>query len=176
MRSLIVFIALISAISTAVVRSEEPAPGKQVEQELKPSNDKAIPYLLYLPKEYASKEGKWPLMIFLHGRGESRGPLSVVKVWGPPRIVDRGQHLPYVIVSPQCPNEESWAQPHQQQQLKSLLDHILKQYKIDADRIYLTGLSMGVVLARGDGRPISLIDLLRWRRSAEAGMQRMPRS
>jgi predicted peptidase len=47
-------------------------------------------------------------------------------------------------VSPQCPpNPESWPQPAQQKLLLALLDHISNSCKIDPDRVYLTGLSMG---------------------------------
>ena len=121
----------------------EPAPGKQVEHSLRISDDFSIPYLIHLPKEYAEKEGGWPLMLFLHGRGESHGPLSLVKKWGPPRLVERGDDLPYVIVSPQCPGNESWGQPKQQAGLIQLLDHIAQTHRIDTNRVYLTGLSMG---------------------------------
>lgn len=143
MRTTIILLGIISVISTIPVRSEEPAAGKQVEQELKVGKDKAVPYLLYLPKDYDTKPGKWPLMLFLHGRGESSGPLSLVKAWGPPRLVERGESLPYVVVSPQCPAAESWGQPGQQAALLQLLDHVAKNYKVDEDRVYLTGLSMG---------------------------------
>ena len=48
------------------------------------------------------------------------------------------------MVSPQCPRSpESWPLPSQQALLVALLDHIVKTYKVDEDRIYLTGLSMG---------------------------------
>src|SRR5262245_59745660 len=114
-------IALIFAsfILVAAVRAESPAPGKQVEQVLK-VGDKSISYLLYLPKEY-KRESPSPFMLFLHGRGESSGPLSLVKKWGPPRLVDRGENFPYIIVSPQCPIKESWAQPGQQELLLKLI-------------------------------------------------------
>jgi len=129
-------------MSTLHVRAEEPAPGKQVEQTLKFDNDKTVSFLLYLPKNYDAKE-KWPVLLFLHGRGESRGPLSAVKKWGPPRLIERGESFPCLVVSPQCPEAESWGQPGQQKILVALLDHISKQCKADEDRIYLTGLSMG---------------------------------
>src|SRR4030095_11913449 len=101
-----------------------------------------VPYLLYLPDQYASSN-KWPVMLFLHGRGESQGPLSVVKKWGPPRRVESGYPLPCILVSPQCPENDSWPRPSQQKLLLALLDHIQKSCKVDPDRIYLTGLSMG---------------------------------
>jgi len=142
MRAIIIPLVL-SAFTMSIVRAEDPAPGKQVEQELKTTEGKSVRYLLYLPKAYDSKQ-KWPLLLFLHGRGESDGPLSIVKKWGPPRLIDRGENPPYVVVSPQCPpNPESWPQPAQQKLLLALLDHISNSCKIDPDRVYLTGLSMG---------------------------------
>src|SRR5678815_5535529 len=67
--------------TTSLLPAEEPQAGKQVEQELKVT-DKAIPYLLYLPKEYGAGDRKWPIMLFLHGSGERNGPLNTVKKWG----------------------------------------------------------------------------------------------
>lgn len=125
------------------VAADDPAPGKQVEQKLDLSSGTSIPYLLYLPADYETTSEKWPLMLFLHGRGESYGPLSLVKKWGPPRMVERGDDLPYIIVSPQCPGNESWSQEKQQSGLVGLLDHISKTYRVDSERVYLTGLSMG---------------------------------
>ena len=117
-------------------------PGRQVECEFKGANGKTMPYLLYLPENYKSQE-KWPLVLFLHGRGESDGPLSVVKKWGPPRLAERGEKLPFILASPQCPKQESWPQPTQQELLVSLLAELRQEYKVDTTRIYLTGLSMG---------------------------------
>ena len=143
MRILLIPLAIMSVVPTSPVLGVDPAAGKQVEQTLKLDQDKSVAYLLYLPNEYDSKEGKWPLLLFLHGRGESRGPLSAVKKWGPPRLIERGESFPYVVVSPQCPEAESWDQSRQEELLLELLDHLAKQFKIDPDRIYLTGLSMG---------------------------------
>src|SRR6266567_5677642 len=124
MRILLILLTIMSVIPTSPVLGVDPAAGKQVEQTLKLDQDKSVAYLLYLPNEYESKEGKWPLLLFLHGRGESRGPLSTVKKWGPPRLIERGESFPYVVVSPQCPEDESWGQPGQQKILAALLDHI----------------------------------------------------
>jgi predicted peptidase len=143
MRSLIVT-ALIGVCFLSPVFGEEPAPGKQVEQTLKVGDDKSIPYLLYLPTNYNAQPGKWPLMLFLHGRGESDGPLSTVKKWGPPRFIAYGVNFPFVVASPQCPpSPESWNKSNQQALLVALLDHLCQSLKVDDDRIYLTGLSMG---------------------------------
>lgn len=141
MRITLITLSLLTALSLLPSNADDPSPGKQVEQKLTLDN-KAIPYLIHLPKDYASSN-KWPLMLFLHGRGESFGPLSIVKKWGPPKMAERGDSLPFVLVSPQCPTNSSWGHPSQQELLLGLLDHIEKTYKIDRDRVYLTGLSMG---------------------------------
>jgi predicted peptidase len=122
---------------------EEPAPGKQVEQSLATSDGGSIPYLLYLPKDYSATGAKVPFMLFLHGRGESDGPLSVVAKWGPPRRLAAGEQMKYLVVSPQCPRASAWNRDDQQKRLLELLAHIKKSYNVDEDRIYLTGLSMG---------------------------------
>jgi predicted peptidase len=132
----------VGLLSNCVLWGGEAVAGKQIEQQLQLPNGKSVSYLLYLPREYDSKD-KWPLMLFLHGRGESRGPLSVVKKWGPPRLIERGENFPFLIVSPQCPEAESWPQPQQQATLLALLDQLSKNYKVDDTRIYLAGLSMG---------------------------------
>jgi predicted peptidase len=125
------------------LHADEPAAGKQVEQSLPNDGGKAMPYLLYLPKDYEASRTNWPVMLFLHGRGESDGPLSLVKKWGPPRMLQLGEHLPYIVVSPQCPREDSWNRPTQQALLLKLLETVSKNYRVDKKRIYLTGLSMG---------------------------------
>lgn len=125
------------------VAAEEPAPGKQVEQRLDLGSDKFIDYLLYLPEDYEAGK-KSPCLLFLHGRGESYGPLSLVKQWGPPRLIDKGMKMPFIVVSPQCPERPaSWSQAEQQSHIARLLGHIEKTYAVDKGRLYLTGLSMG---------------------------------
>ena len=119
-----------------------PTAGKQIEQTLQTSDGGSISYLLYLPKDYDG-ESKQPLILFLHGRGESYGPLSLVAKWGPPRFAARGDDLPYVLVSPQCPDDDSWKNPTQQKRLVELLDHTVATLSIDENHVALTGLSMG---------------------------------
>jgi predicted peptidase len=136
----------IAAISLCVSPRQpvqDPTPGTQVEQSLTTSSGNDVDYLLYLPKNYTASGKKVPLMLFLHGRGESNGPLSVVAKWGPPRRLAAGEQMKYLVVSPQCPPESFWSKDDQQSQLVELLQHIRTAYNIDNDRIYLTGLSMG---------------------------------
>jgi len=97
-------------------------------------------YLLYLPEDYGKEEGKkWPLMVFLHGRGESGDDLEKVKKHGPPKLIEEGKEFPFIIVSPQCPRDRWWTDIY----LDKLIDSIIANYSVDEDRIYMTGLSMG---------------------------------
>ncbi|MCA9076017.1 MAG: dienelactone hydrolase family protein [Planctomycetaceae bacterium] len=99
-------------------------------------------YLIYTPPGYASSEtahAKWPLLLFLHGAGERGDDIELVKFHGPPKLIDQGQPFPFVVVSPQCPKDRRW----EPIELMALLDEIEVNYRIDADRIYVTGLSMG---------------------------------
>jgi predicted peptidase len=95
-------------------------------------------YLLYLPKDYDRKES-WPLLLFLHGAGERGDNLDLVKVHGPPKLIGAGKDFPFIVVSPQCPNGRWW----EPLELAALLDEIVEKHKVDQDRIYVTGLSMG---------------------------------
>ncbi len=96
-------------------------------------------YLLFLPEGYDSDTSKrWPLMLFLHGAGESGNDLSKVKQHGPPKIVEKKKDFPFIVVSPQS-SGRGW----NPDTLNALLDDVVKNYRVDTDRVYLTGLSMG---------------------------------
>jgi predicted peptidase len=97
-----------------------------------------LDYLLFLPKGYEEGGKKWPLILFLHGSGERGKDLAKVKIHGPPKIVESKSDLPFIVVSPQAPRRR-W----DPDVLKALLDAVLADYRVDPDRIYLTGLSMG---------------------------------
>jgi predicted peptidase len=98
-------------------------------------------YLLYLPTDYnpEDKTQVWPLMLFLHGSGERGTNLSLVSAHGPPKLVKQKQEFPFIIVSPQCPTDGRW----EDDALLGLMDDIIKRHRVDTNRVYLTGLSMG---------------------------------
>lgn len=96
-------------------------------------------YLLYLPKDYDKSDKSFPLVLFLHGAGERGTDIEKVKVHGLPRLVNEGKDFPFIVVSPQCPDLMLW----NTDVLSSLLDEIEANYRVDKNRIYVTGLSMG---------------------------------
>lgn len=97
-------------------------------------------YLCALPEGYAQDSGRrWPLVIFLHGQGARGRDLAAVKREGLAQLADQGRKFPFILVSPQCPADEWWNLPG----VEAFIDEMQRRYRVDADRVYLTGLSMG---------------------------------
>lgn len=98
-------------------------------------------YYLYYPENYEEKpDEKFPLLLFLHGGGESGDSLVTIKRNGPPKLITRGKQFPFLILAPQNPHKKKWWNTTA---LAQLLDTIVANNKVDKDRIYLTGLSRG---------------------------------
>jgi predicted peptidase len=129
-----------------------PAPTGQYaytfEKETAMGQEVRLNYLLFLPQDYQKEpQKKWPLILFLPGlgeRGDSIEELELLKVHGPPMVVEKQPDFPFIVLSPQCPSDSYWV--YQLDNLNALLDEIVATYAVDPDRLYLTGLSMG-----GDG-------------------------
>lgn len=97
-------------------------------------------YLLFLPEDYyKSPDKKYPTILFLHGAGERGDNLNQVKRHGPPKILENKKDFPFIVISPQCPPNGWW----DTYALSVLLDDIEAKYRVDKNRLYLTGLSMG---------------------------------
>lgn len=135
---LTVFVFAYGCSSELVVK--ETSMKKQIEKKMSTSFEQKVSlnYLLALPKDYEKKE-KWPLMMFLHGSGERGDNLELLKKHGPPRLIEEGKEFPFIVVSPQCPSGIRW----KTNALVALIDEIIKNYNVDENRIYITGLSMG---------------------------------
>ena len=102
-------------------------------------------YWLHLPPGYWTEPGRrWPLLLFLHGRGERGDDLNLVRQYGIPKVVEAGEQVAFIALSPQCPLAYEW--PDLIDTLGRLLEEATTNLPVDPDRIYLTGLSMG---ARG---------------------------
>lgn len=105
----------------------------------------AVPtdYWVALPEGYEEDTTqRWPMILFLHGGAESNrsGDVSpnIVRQIGPPWEIDKGMKLPFVVISPQA-RGFGW-DPNV---LYGLTQEVFKDYRIDEDRVYLTGMSMG---------------------------------
>jgi len=103
---------------------------------------RTYPYAVYVPRGYDPTRA-WPLILFLHGRGESgtdgvrpiiQGLGSAIQ-WSPER-------WPAVVVFPQKPTEDSEWEQHETAVME-ILATVRRSYSIDPDRVYLTGISQG---------------------------------
>ncbi len=102
-------------------------------------------YLFFMPRETTAViNGKYPLIITLHGFGDGGTDLWKVKREGLPKILDGKNTFPFIVVSPQCPSTTEWYyNDGVQAKVDMLIDSLIARYPIDTSRIYLTGLSMG---------------------------------
>lgn len=100
-----------------------------------------LSYYLYYPKGYESNPNKeFPLLLFLHGGGESGDSLQTLKKNGPPKLIVEGKQFPFLILAPQNPHKRKWWNVRA---VNQLLDSIVGNNRVDRNRIYLTGLSRG---------------------------------
>ena len=104
----------------------------------------SLNYLLFMPRNTTAViNGKYPLIISLHGIGESGDALWMLKNDGLPKILDGKNSFPFIVVSPQCPATTEWYYDRTDIKLNRLLDSVIARYPVDTNRIYLTGYSMG---------------------------------
>ncbi len=104
-----------------------------------PGRDLPLRTWLYLPPGYEGGSQAWPLLVFLHGSGERGSDLARVKTHGPPKQVEQGRDLPFILCSPQLEAGRAWSPDD----LHVLMAALQARLRIDASRISGTGLSLG---------------------------------
>lgn len=112
-------------------------------------------YRLILPEDYNSNN-TYPLILFLHGAGE-RGSDNTKQLNNcVQNIANSAPNA--IIVAPQCTEGNQWvdtpwsnvsystdtvAESNELQMVMMLLEKLKKEYSVDKDRIYVSGISMG---------------------------------
>lgn len=98
-------------------------------------------YIYYLPHEYPTDSTKsFPLLIFLHG-GSARGNDTLdLYASGPFDQIHRGRNFPFIVAAPQCPKHLRWSTENW---FNNFYEDLTTKYRIDTNRIYLTGESLG---------------------------------
>ncbi|HVC47519.1 MAG TPA: alpha/beta hydrolase-fold protein [Terracidiphilus sp.] len=102
-------------------------------------------FQVYVPESYIrSDHHRWPIILFLHGRGE-RGSEGMwqTQVGLPEAVRDHPERWPFLIVMPQCPQGHYWTDPDMMGMALSALDQESEEFHADPNRTYLTGLSLG---------------------------------
>lgn len=106
--------------------------------------DAVYKYQVYVPEDWRGAQ-KWPVMLFLHGSGE-RGSdgLDETQVGLPSAIRAHPERWPFLVVMPQVPySHHHWTDPDMMAMAMAALDGTMKEFKGDAQRVYLTGISLG---------------------------------
>ena len=120
--------------------------------------EKFLPYRVYSPKG-VDNALRMPLVVFLHGAGE-RGHDNERQLLHGARDLLRysiERQEPMIIVAPQVPLDERWVdvvwdeRVHRMPEdpsesmglLMGLLTELMSDSRVDTNRVYLTGLSMG---------------------------------
>jgi hypothetical protein len=108
--------------------------------------------LLHKPNDYATTTVKYPLIVFLHGSGEAGTNLSLIynssSAGGPAYFIAQNQWPASFIVGGVTykpivlsPQNNGWS--ISTTSLNYILNFMVANYRVDANRIYLTGLSAG---------------------------------
>jgi len=135
--------ALLLAILPGFVLAEEKPTTGFLEKKFKNADGTESPYVVFVPKDYDGKK-EYPVILFLHGSGETKGGTKApVDVGIGPAIKKREKDFPFIVVIPQSEKRTWKADSDDGKRALAILDEVMKQYKTDAKRQYLTGLSMG---------------------------------
>lgn len=109
-------------------------------------------YLEALPAHYAQHSTKhYPLIIFLHGQGESGSgstsdlakvannaiPRLIANQTFPENFVLKNRYFQFIVLSPQF---KGWPQPSD---INDMINYAVQKYRVNSARIYMCGLSMG---------------------------------
>jgi len=164
LRACWMFVAIGAAFGVSTVAMGEES-AQRFEKTI--TKEVAAQYLVVKPKDYDGRE-KYPLLIFLHGRGEQGDQLDLVKIHGPFKKIAELE-LPLLIVAPQSPIDEPW----DIDMLEALVEEVIDDLDVDEDRVYLTGLSMGGsgtwrLAARRPDLFAAIVPICGWRSTSKA--------
>lgn len=112
-----------------------------IDDEFETTVKEKLSYYLYYPDDYDKDSNtEFPILLFLHGGGESGQSLGETKKSGPPKLIVDGKKFPFLILIPQNPYPKKWWNTRA---VKQLLDSVVSDNRVDKNRVYLTGLSRG---------------------------------
>lgn len=95
---------------------------------------RSYPYAVYVPPDW-TPDRRWPVVLFLHGAGERGSDGRQQTRYSP-------EQIPALVVLPQAPADERWIGAPAEAAMKAL-GEVVKEYRGDRERVYLSGLSLG---------------------------------
>jgi predicted peptidase len=113
-----------------------------IEQKVLTLASRDYPYVVYLPEQYDGTRAM-PVILFLYGAAE-RGTdgMRQTRVGIGPALEQFPERYPAIVVMPQCPPGAGWQGAPADAALAAL-EETIEEHDADADRLYLTGVSMG---------------------------------
>lgn len=96
-------------------------------------------FLLYVPDSYRVSDETCPVVIFLHGKSLCGNNLDQITRYGCIDALRRGVRIDALVLCPQCSNPSGW----EASSVMATLEYVAARYRIDTDRIYVYGMSMG---------------------------------
>jgi predicted peptidase len=134
--------SLLAAALAPARAAEKPKTGF-IDKSFKNANGTTSPYVVFIPKDYDGTK-PYPIILFLHGSGETKGGMKMPKEVGiGPAIKKREAEFPFIVVIPQSEKRTWQANSDDGKRAIAILDEVEKEYKTDANRQILSGLSMG---------------------------------
>lgn len=102
-----------------------------------------LPGRLYVPPEAATPAESRPLILFLHGAGES-GTNNVAQVnQNIDNLLAEAKQRGAFLYAPQTNNTNTWAATTATANTMTMINRALAEQNVDGSRLYVTGLSMG---------------------------------
>lgn len=99
-------------------------------------------YVVFVPDGYTPRRA-WPAILYMHGAGERGVDGRVHSLHGLGKAIRKNlERFPCIVVMPQSRPEMKWEGPMVDLALATL-DAAIDEYRIDKERIVLTGLSLG---------------------------------
>lgn len=140
-------IAILGLLLAGMGMAANPVAGDFLYRNTGPGSS-GMPYRIFVPPGYTAAQ-TYPLIVFLHGAGEA-GSNNTAQLNnnanGAMKLISEANQAiqPTLMAAPQCPtNSSCWAIAGSLTQLNAMLDQITAEFHIDADRVHVTGLSMG---------------------------------
>lgn len=137
--------------SQAAVANNQPETSPAVQTAVSASISSRIGgFYKALPARYDSTTKKYPLLVFLHGVGETgNGSTDLPRLLGnavprllkdksfPAQFMVNGAAYSFIVVNPQS---KEWPQPDD---INAMINYAVANFRVDESRIYVAGLSMG---------------------------------
>lgn len=150
---MVVAVALSGMAATAAAQGTRPVQGAPAPQNPPGSGGEFLertvrigetshPYKVYLPPGF-DRTRSWPVILFLHGAGESGTDGVQQTEVGLGRVLrTHPERYPAVVVFPQAPRGQVWL-GEQARIATTALEQTIAEFHGDRDRIFLAGLSLG---------------------------------